>query len=254
MIESTHPHPTPAWLMALNDQLPDPIPIRDVLDGSLYYPSCALDGDPVRYLGGLVHSFVYVDYAVGRDAVLESLHDPRREFRGYHIIGWRDVTEHELAPEGWTPQCPGPEDGVAVTSERSPEAPFAVWTVLERDADHDAAHGPDRFSLLYIGGEGVATFQALYGGNDCAPLVVAIIQPGHGFGLNWTNFEDPNMIFARSVRGNRAGRPRYLLWGQWADTLPERCCWPEYDRELQRWQAHTTCLGLWESTAEIPQT
>lgn len=38
------------------------LPLKDILQHSLYYPAAGFDGRPVRYLGGKIHSFVYVDY------------------------------------------------------------------------------------------------------------------------------------------------------------------------------------------------
>ena len=58
---------------------------------------------------------------------------------------------------------------------------------------------------------------------------MAVIQPGHQFGGNWTNFEDDEKIFARSVLGNPQGRPQILLNGGTGkrDFFREPC-WPSY--------------------------
>lgn len=220
------------------------LPIRDVLAGSVYYPACEFDGDPVRYLGGNFHSFVYVDYGVGRDRLLQNLDG----FRGYRVAASRDVGEPELTPNGWTPRFPRTSDGDPRRRADWIKAPFGIWSIYQRSEDFGSDHGPDRFSLLYIGGDGVATFQALYDGNRVAPAVVAVIQPGHGFGGNWTNFEDAEGMFARSVLENPSGTPEYLLFGGWGEgDFYRRPCWPDYGSPVKTLHGR---LRLWGRSSE----
>jgi hypothetical protein len=44
-------------------------------------------------------------------------------------------------------------------------------------------HGPARFSLLFVGGEEVATYQALYWGNKVTATTIAIVQLGTGLAM-----------------------------------------------------------------------
>jgi len=231
----------------------DSVPMKQILPNSLYYPSCGRDGDPVKYLAGFVHSFVYVDYGLTHDEVWDSLHDAQRGFAGYDLLWCRDVAKYELIPAeaSWS-ISPNPSvDGDPSVCQRFIKPPFAIWSVYERKRDYGDSHGPERFSLLYVGGEGVATFEALYYGNSCAPDVVAIIQPGTGFGGNWTDFRNPKLIFGRVVLQNPNGRPKYLLYGGWGyaeDVLAfyyKGCCWPTYSNPIHRWRAANGALGLW---------
>ena len=224
MIPEIAPESMPAWLATATEPL-GCLPIREVLTASVYYPACGFDGDLVKYLAGNFHSFVYVDYGVGREAVINNI----QGFRGYRVAARRDVTERELTPDGWTPQLLRQSDGNPHARSDWVRPPFGVWCIQERTDEYGPEHGPERFSLLYIGGDGIATFQALYHGNGVAPAAVAVIQPGTGFGGNWTDFEDPGRVFARSVLGNPAGVPEYLLSGGWGNgEFYRRPCWPEY--------------------------
>jgi hypothetical protein len=234
----------PQWLAQLTDL--KNLPIEQMLSGSLFYPSCGLDVDPVRYMGRRnIRSFIYVDYDVEHDQVIQTLHDPEEGFRGYNVTYWRDVTERELAPHGWKPIHPRPSDGKPPPPLQKP---FAIWSIHDRLQGFDNAHGPSRFSLLYVGGEGVATFQALYHSSKIRPEVVAIIAPGHGCGKNWTNFEDPTKIFGRSVLSyNPAGKPDYVMCGYYhngAEGGLTEACWPEYSQLIDSWRSHTHGLGL----------
>ena len=311
MIPELRSRPVPKWLAkasALPAWKSQRVPIRGLLSGSLYYPACGpdahADGDPVREFAGYVHSFVYVDYNARRGALVSCLDHPRQGFKGYSVLNWRYVREHDLVPARWwvpavaapargggRPRPPvGPPGGPvewlpksAVSAEflsRGPVppneedgnwgglewdlgAPFAVWSVHQRNAGLGNDHGPERFSLLYVCGDGVAAFQALYHGHRCRPRVVAIIQPGTGFGGNWTDFEDPARIFCRSVLGNPSGAPEYLLCEGWGKGRCEEfgkeylsCCWPLYDELVRYWTVGKprpeVKLALWKRPWAVP--
>ena len=111
MIPDLPTQPLPDWLQNAACPLGE-IPLDELLSGSVYYPAAQFDGQPVRFLAGNFHSFVYVDYGVGRNAMVEQL----TTFRGYATLAYRDVTQGELTPRGWQPQYPGPADGERVFS------------------------------------------------------------------------------------------------------------------------------------------
>ena len=218
------PESVPLWLSKLGDRL-GPIPMPDLLRHCVYYPSAGLDGDPVKYLGRYFQSFVYVDYGVGEQEVLNDL----LNFSGYDQISNRQVCQDELVPQGWQPPKLRPEDGNHTRNADSIKPPFAIWAVYDRKPEVCPEHGPKRFSLLYIGGDGAATYHALFYSHQVSPAVVALIQPGTGFGGNWTDFEDSGQVFARLVRENPAGMPDHLLYGGWGDGGHYReAPWPEY--------------------------
>ena len=237
----------PTWLSNVDPATVSDIefPLGDILRDSLYYPSSGFDGDPVRYLAGNVASFIYVDYGRSREELVGALRAPG--FRGYELLAVRDVSEDELVPNGWTPSFPTPEDGDPWKYQRVMQTPFCLWGILQRQDGFSESHGPRRFSLLYLCADGVAAFQALYVANHASPRIVAVIQPGHGFGWNWTNFEDPNGFFARTVLQNPVGKPEILLFGGVGERhFYEKPCWPEY-QEIVRFltkSGHGN-IGVW---------
>lgn len=186
------------------------LPIQALLKDSLYYPSAGLDGGVVKYFGKTVQSFVYCDYATGENRLLAEL----ETFRGYHVVGHRSIKKEELTPGGLVMQKPRNINQQEYLAYKDFfKRPFAHWAVSERDNDKDESYGPERFSLLYIGGEGVATYQALYWSNKLVPNILAIIQPGTGFGLNWTNFKSKDGSLAWVVNNNPYGIPGTVLYG-----------------------------------------
>lgn len=83
------------WLDALNPEiiLNDPLPIHDILQDSVYYPSAGLeDGSPVENLSWLSRSFVYVDHDVIDDDIKDT-------FRGHGFKGYQILAHRELSPE-----------------------------------------------------------------------------------------------------------------------------------------------------------
>lgn len=202
-------------LKEILDLKTEKFPIRKILENSSYYPACADDGGVMRYLNTMnpelgILSHVMVDYHMDRDRLLAAL----PSIRGYHVHSHRPLTFEELAPNGWQmPRISAAElrrmEGHRCFMKES----FAEWILLERDADMDASHGPERMSLTYICGDGAATYHALYCTQEIAPTLLAIIRPGHGFGFNWTNFFDPRALFHRIVAHNEAGMPQWLIFG-----------------------------------------
>lgn len=187
-------------------------PLKSLLRDSLYYPSCDIDGELIRYCNRHfdqleICSFVYADYAAGRERLMENIDT----FRGYHLLATREL---------------GPADVGADKNLQRPEGigiddygryqdhwqPFGQWAVYERDGDYGPDHGPIRFSLIYLGAEGAAAYSGLYLNNKITPKGLAIIQPGHGFGLNWTDFTDPDGPLTRTMMMGRS-MPEYIFYG-----------------------------------------
>ena len=239
----------PEWLAELSStsmRIESPFPLRELLHDSLYYPASGFDGDPVKHLVGNILSFVYVDYGYSRDELIDELRD--HGFRGYDLVAQRSVTERELAPQGWRPTPPAPSDGDPSLYRDWIKDPFCEWLVFQRCEDVPADYGPAHFSLLYLCADGVAAFQALYIANSIVPKAVAIIQPGHAFGCNFTNFEDPRKILARSVlRYNPSGQPQLLLYGGMGrrDWYCSKPCWPGYENFVCCLRKSDAYIGVW---------
>ena len=209
----------PEWLALLNPATlgSAKFPLEKVLEHSLFYPAAGFDGRPVQFLGGFIHSFVYVDYGSGETAVDDEV---RREgFAGYRIAGSKRLEERDLAPNGWVPNIP-PQHRHQMRRFEDMQTrgfvrrSFATWYVFDRDNDKSEGHGPQRFSLVYICADGIAAYQALYWQHRTAPEVLTIIQPGGGFGGNYTDFRDPKGFFASTVLHEDGQQvPEYLVCG-----------------------------------------
>lgn len=238
------PTEPPAWLL---DIRPDSEFSRSqVLQGSLYYPASELDGNILKAYGGFAHSFVYVDPNIHRSVFLEQSH----RIAGYDVVLQRDLSALDLCPVR-LPQEPvdrnldGDPGQLRRWPRNEPIQPFAIWTVLERRLSTHPGHGPVRLSIVFIAGEGVASYHAIYNSNRLKPVAIAM-KRHNGFAGNWTEFCRRGAIFERVVMANPAGQPDYLF----ADCAYgyDACGW-EKDRNV--WRAYskmfkeTSFMNVW---------
>lgn len=212
----------------------NPFPITELLEKSIYYPSSHFDGSVVKAYAYDHPSFVYCDYGVTEADFVAEI----QTFWGYDVLAHRPVQEDELVPNGWQPQMP---QHLLASYGKYPDyvkPPFAHWAVYERKPDYSDMHGPVRFSLLFVGGEGVATYQALYWSNRTTARAVAIVRPGTGFGCNWTNFLDGTKALGYVVTHNPHGQPDFIIshsrqllnWRSYPRQTNQRSCRFSRDR------------------------
>lgn len=228
MIANIPSSQTPQWLADINCEADmATFPHVHCLRSSFYYPSSGFDGRPIRHLAGNFHSFVYADYgmtATELDVVLDS-----PGFRGYEVVGQRQLPELLPAPNRIFAGLSESERRRFDQNSDWIKEPFCRWIVLRRNSEYRDEHGPEKFSLLYLCADGIASFEALWRDRTLVPAGIAIIQPGHAFGGNWTNFTDPSGPLAQAVFHNPAGRPQYLLYGGIDRRNAYRTtCWPDY--------------------------
>jgi hypothetical protein len=216
--------------------------IQDILSNSVFYPASGIDGRDIECLSRRYSSFVHVDYSTLRDVVENGMLG-HFEGVGYRLIGMKDIQKNELTPANFRHQ-PLPlnaheKDRLERNSfirdhfNGNNFTPFALWAVYELNTPLNAQNQekPRRFSLLHIGGEACATFEALYYNNKINPAAVSIISPGEGFGDNWTLFTHPEFRLYQTMLLNTAENgtkmPDILLTNM-ALNDNEICFWPDY--------------------------
>lgn len=193
-----------------------PAPIEELLKDSVYYPACGTDGRPIKYCNTIwrhldVNSFVYCDFDISEEKFLKDMHN----LHGYHVLAHRNISKEEYIPQDWSLELPGTDAHkytytfLGLTTDF---LPFAHWVVYERNENKGALHGPERLSLLYIGGEGLATFQQLYVSRHIAPKMLCFIQCW-GFAGNWTDFTNPQYSFAETIRRHCECTPEWICLG-----------------------------------------
>jgi hypothetical protein len=207
--------------------------LQNILLDSLYYPACGLDGIPVRYFMGNVYSFIYVDYGISEEDFKKKI-AKKNAFRGYKIIFKESISKSQLVngANNYSEQIDFSgfiSDSPKESLRKRIQKPYCCWVIFERLKNYTDEHNPKRFSLLYLSSEGVSAYHALYVNNDIAPKILCIINPGHAFGYNWTNFTDRNKPLARTVFSMENNSPKYLINGGFKNI---ETIWPEYNKNM----------------------
>jgi hypothetical protein len=195
---------------------------------------------------GNVFSFVYVDYGVSEDK-LDAKIEKKEAFRGYKIISRSTIGKKQLDNgENLDAKFRKYFEGVHLDKDtlKYMQNPYCFWYIFERLPDVPDTHNPKRFSLLYLSSEAVSAYLALYVNNNIAPKILSIIQPGHGFGGNFTDFTYRKALLAQAVFSMKK-RPKYVVNGGYygtrtADTpnTPRepnyylKPIWPEYAKNV----------------------
>jgi hypothetical protein len=70
-------------------------------------------------------------------------------------------------------------------------------------------------SIIYISAEAVHCYEQIFLKNKITPKVIAIIQPGHTMGGNWTNFFDIRSEFLKTV--SKGPLPYHMILGRYGE-------------------------------------
>lgn len=180
----------------------------------VYYPGHGRDGHPVKLFGSShsAHCFIYVDYMVDKAAILDSLtnQDPRfhRRFKGYNTIERLHLSQADLVPDGWKPNVTLKNQST-FGRDITPFTPFGFLEVLERDAELDDLHGASRLAVLFLGADGIATYDALF----CQPNKIyppfAVLIQDHGWGGNYDKFGKDGLL--EQIASHCQVFPQFLL-------------------------------------------
>lgn len=156
----------------------------------VYYPGSGSDGHAVKLFGSThsAHCFVYVDYLFKQSQVKAHLNGDHEgydgPFRGYHQLARLTLSEADLAPEGWVQHLHNLER----TRFSNDFEPYAFLEILERDDEFDDAHGAHRLAVLFLGADGIASYDALFCQKNGVPPPFAVLIQEHGFGGNYDKF------------------------------------------------------------------
>lgn len=238
--------PIPLWLQ--RESMLSKFNRFNVLNESVYYPGCQFDWEPISDFNGWARSFVYADYRVEKEDVVSSF----TRQSAVEIVFVKEVEKSKLQPNSTTLPSPLLKDFLSSSTDteyvlknhnqymrqvQSRYPAFAIWIVF--DIKRYAFDKPKRCSLIYICGEGVATYSSLYNSNEIRPSAIVLTAADGGFGGNWTNFSLNGGIFERTVMSNDAGVPDYLItWHHYnpqsnnIDTNLNRNYWDKFVDEV----------------------
>ena len=214
--------PTPDWLKKFT---PSTQMVWDDFFSSrvVYYPGWGSDGEAIRLFASSksAHCFVYVDYATEHYALEEELDRVGGAIKGYRSIARVDIATHEILSKYKVPHFDMEKlksvqhriwDGLL-------QVPFAFLEILERKPEFDDNFGADRIAVLFVGADGVATYDALFCQADSKALFALVLQD-HGLGGNYTSFGKKGLMY--DIAKKCKSYPEYLWVGTNTDA------WDDY--------------------------
>jgi hypothetical protein len=144
----------------------------------VFYPGSGTDGHPVELFGTThsAHTFIYADYGVTADRVKQELAPGGHPFAGYRSLDRIQLQMQDLTPRGWKPHAGAQDYGFVST------APYGFVEILERTEDKADQHGPRLLAVLFLGADGIATYDALFCQGDGTPGPLAVLIEDYGFG------------------------------------------------------------------------
>lgn len=217
--------PTPVWLKNFSQD--SRMEWQDFFNSRLvYYPGSGFDGEAVRLFASTksAHCFLYADYCIQKQTLLHKLNQEGGAFTGYQTIARVHLTDQEIASRYWVQHVydkPLQKINYYFAQEMQ-NSPFAFLEILERKPEFDDSFGAQRIAILFVGGDGVATYDALFCQADSKPLFALVLQD-HGFGGNYTRFGRGGILHDIATQCQK--QPQYL-WIDPRDTQP----WDGYEK------------------------
>jgi hypothetical protein len=209
--------PMPAWLE--NFSSGSTFNRDDFLTSRVvFYPGSGSDGHPCKLFGSThsAHCFVFADYGVSEERINNELEDPVYRFKGYHTLASIPLSVDHLSPNGWFSHLE-PSD-IENSFHYKKVTPFALFFVLERDHNLSEDHGARRLAILFLGADGIASYDALFCQQERFSPFVVFLQD-HGFGGQYSPFGSGGLL-ERIAFAQRA-IPIWLIAAE--NTNPWRC-------------------------------
>ncbi len=210
----------PSWLK--NHKKGDKIDFSALLASRIvYYPGSALEGAPIHVFNAAhaAHVYFYIDYGFPKEEIEKMMSE--RIPKGYHIYDEPSVTGRDILPynshyhleeEEWT-HVRELYNVANVPTQNS----FGFLKIYERDESYGEEHGAQRFAVLFLGGDAIATFDAIFG-NTNANLFACILG-NYGFDGSYEGFCRGSLFEKIAKRINRL--PKYII-------CDKDCCWGGY--------------------------
>ena len=206
----------PEWLKAY--QRGKARPLADFLGSRIvYYPGSRTDGDPVEVFGAShsAHCFIYADYMLSKDELLEELHT--NGFWGYNVLDELSFSEAEVMRAiPWRRHFLSEAEqreaarGTAQMREYTHPEPYALLAILERRPHFGDGHGPERLAILFLGADGIATYEAIFA-NGNAPQFFGFLLQDHSWGGNYNRFGRDG--FLEKIMVASKAYPHFVLTG-----------------------------------------
>ena len=176
----------------------------------VFYPGCGSDGHAVKLFNssGAAHCYLMVDYGVSENALEENLNS--HGFIGYKIIHDSPLKQADFNNR-WQPHLQLDESQRhSLRHFAKPILPFGRFLVFERLAEFGPEHGAERFAVVFLCADGIATYDALFCQPDSPPAPYCVLIHDHGFGGNYNRFGRGGLLERLHLEHARSA-PEWLL-------------------------------------------
>lgn len=170
---------------------------REFLQSAVFYPASGLDPRPVVHLADRFQNFIYVDYNLGSSKVAAGFLKTR--FPGYGCGEVEDLDPESFIGVPWM-KLPAPHKKIPRLLEKQP---FIRLVRLKKHGNRQPSTGAEEIHILFIRGEALVVYEALYARRKIVPACIAYldhgIHEGRDFGdfpplLAWKFLEKPNQF------------------------------------------------------------
>ena len=212
--------PLPEWLAACHGT--EGFRIEDFFRSrTVFYPGSGTDGHPVKLFNSTcsAHCFIYADYLLSEDRIKEELESKENGFLGYHIIFEIRLPLSQVSYTGKV--CHLTRNTLDKSKIFHPVNPYAFVTIMERDKYIDDIHGAERIAILFLGMDGISSFDIIYCQKGSHSPFAVFLQD-HGYGANYTTFGAGGLLERLAI--SQESLPDWLVMGE--GTKP----WSDYER------------------------
>ena len=199
----------PLWLWNYKKGMS--VSFSDIMAGRVaYYPGSGYDGTLIKVgnQSRSVHSYLYVDYGIGKEEMINHLAKPNSIY-GYHSIGHIEWSEKDILPNGEYQRNVHKEPRTPFRGPfMSDEKPYCFTEIMERNSDKDEAFGARRFAITFLFADGIATYYQLFCMEYKKAPWIFLLQD-HGFGGNYDQFGEGGLLDAIITKNSI--RPQHVI-------------------------------------------
>jgi hypothetical protein len=200
----------PAWIE--NHKKGDKVNFSELLASRIvYYPGSALEGSPIHVFNEshAAHLYFYIDYGFGKEEIERAMSE--RIPLGYHIYDEWEISERDILPHAPRYHLNADDRRRVTELYKSAQVPtrnsFGLLKIYERDESYGEKHGARRFAVLFLGGDAIAVYDAIFGNTIAKPF--ACIIGNYAFDGSYEGFGRNSLL--EKVAGRIERMPKYLV-------------------------------------------
>ncbi len=178
--------------------------------GSLFYAAEMFELKIMSYFTKMTRRFIFCGSMMTEEILLKQM-DTAPD---YKVIGYRKVELDEIISTEWFPTfLEGYNDKFFTKHYKNPDIkqPFAYYIIYEQRKQLPQHYVDNRLRILYVCGESVSTYKALFNSNKNFPFYVARVY--NKFSSKYEKLIDEDEQLHRAITNNPYGRPETVLIG-----------------------------------------